>query len=70
MEKADEKKLKNLLSDYLRSELSHAGLVMSTAKAELKALAGVGSSACSAVPRELEIEVPSTLRSGIEPEHS
>ena len=25
---------------------------------------------CSAVPRELEIEVPSTLRSGIEPEHS
>jgi hypothetical protein len=28
------------------------------------------SHASSAVPRELEIEVPSTLRSGIEPEHS
>ena len=39
----------------LTTELSHAGLVMSTAKAELKALSSVGSSAlfgCSARTRD------------------
>src|SRR6266516_847155 len=45
----------DLAAPVHRLKLSHAGLVMSTAKAELKALTGVGSSAlfgCSAGTRD------------------
>jgi hypothetical protein len=45
VEKSREEKLKFRLSDYLRGELSHAGPMMSTAKAELQTPTGVGSSA-------------------------